>query len=212
MLEVSSVEEVESALAAGLSRRRFSETRPNRHSSRSHVLFSLVVEATNTITGVESRGKLTLVDLAGSERVNRSEVTGEELKEAAAINSSLSALGDVVSALIGSQPPVPYNTHKLTKLLSDSLGGNAKTVVVVTLSPEVADLPESHNSLQYATRVGKVQNTPRRSWADREVQRLRAEVEYWRAQAGLPEEVRQRWDLTDIVDAREDEEAQVESD
>jgi len=203
MLEVGSASELQGAVAAGMRRRRVAETALNRDSSRSHVVLSVVAEGANKHTGVHTRGKLTLVDLAGSERVKRSGAAGQQLKEAAAINQSLSALGDVVSALISGAPHVPYNNHKLTKLLSDGLGGNAKTIMLVCLSPEPADLPESHNSLQYAARVRKVQNGARLRSSSREVARLREQVEYWREQAGLPQALRESWDLREVTDERE---------
>ena len=74
-------------------------------------------------------GKLNLVDLAGSERQSKTGATGDRLKEATKINLSLSALGNVISALVdGSSTHVPYRDSKLTRLLQDSLGGNTKTV------------------------------------------------------------------------------------
>ena len=71
-------------------------------------------------------------------RVKKSGSTGEQLKEAQAINKSLSALGDVISALATEQPHIPYRNHKLTMLMSDSLGGTAKTLMCVTSSVFVA--------------------------------------------------------------------------
>ena len=70
-----------------------------------------------------------------------------------AINKSLSALGDVISALATEQQHIPYRNHKLTMLMSDSLGGNAKTLMFVNVSPTDGNLDETQNSLQYATRV-----------------------------------------------------------
>ena len=77
-----------------------------------------------------------------------------------AINKSLSALGDVISALATEQQHIPYRNHKLTMLMSDSLGGNAKTLMFVNVSPTDGNIDETQNSLQYATRVRtiKVQN------------------------------------------------------
>lgn len=76
-------------------------------------------------------------------RVKKSGSTGEQLKEAQAINKSLSALGDVISALASEQPHIPYRNHKLTMLMSDSLGGTAKTLMFVNVSPTDANIDET---------------------------------------------------------------------
>ena len=76
-------------------------------------------------------------------RVKKSGSTGEQLKEAQAINKSLRALGDVISALAGEQPHIPYRNHKLTMLMSDSLGGTAKTLMFVNVSPTDSNLDET---------------------------------------------------------------------
>jgi hypothetical protein len=116
------------------------------------------VKLTNRRTGTESIGKLTLVDLAGSERVDKSGATGEVLKEAQSINKSLSALGDVISALTSGQAHVPYRNHPLTMLMSDSLGGNSKTLMFVNCSPADYNSPESNSSLSFASRCRNVTN------------------------------------------------------
>lgn len=95
--------------------------------------------------------QLSFVDLAGSERIKKSGSAGKELKEAQSINKSLSALGDVIGALASGNQHIPYRNHKLTMLMSDSLGGNAKTLMFVNLSPAKSNLDESYNSLTYAT-------------------------------------------------------------
>jgi len=93
--------------------------------------------------------QLSFVDLAGSERVKKSGSTGSQLKEAQSINKSLSALADVISALSSGGQHTPYRNHKLTMLMSDSLGGNAKTLMFVNVSPAESNLDETHNSLMY---------------------------------------------------------------
>ena len=82
-------------------------------------------------------------------RVKKSGSTGEQLKEAQAINKSLSALGDVISALAGEQPHIPYRNHKLTMLMSDSLGGTAKTLMFVNVSPTDSNLDETQVGLAH---------------------------------------------------------------
>lgn len=95
--------------------------------------------------------QLSFVDLAGSERVKKSGSAGSQLKEAQSINKSLSALGDVISALSSSGQHIPYRNHKLTMLMSDSLGGNAKTLMFVNVSPAESNLDETYNSLMYVS-------------------------------------------------------------
>ena len=96
-----------------------------------------------------------MVDLAGSERVSKTGATADRLKEANAINKSLSALGNVISILGEGQGNkfVPYRDNKLTMLMKDSIGGNAKTLMFVNISPSDKSCDESNSSLQYAKRV-----------------------------------------------------------
>ena len=105
------------------------------------------------------RGKLSLVDLAGSERADKTGGNAERLKEGQSINKSLSALGDVMAALSeGGKAFVPYRNNKLTQLMQDSLGGNAKTLMFVNFSPADYNADETVTSLNFATRVKKVIN------------------------------------------------------
>lgn len=122
-------------------------------------------------------------------RVKKSGSTGEQLKEAQAINKSLSALGDVISALATSQGHIPYRNHKLTMLMSDSLGGNAKTLMFVNVSPTNTNLDETQNSLMYATRVRTIKNDASKNESSKEAVRIKKQIEHWKEQAGLkPEE------------------------
>uniref|UniRef100_A0A6U1FLY8 Kinesin motor domain-containing protein n=1 Tax=Tetraselmis chuii TaxID=63592 RepID=A0A6U1FLY8_9CHLO len=150
----------------------------NSESSRSHLIFTILLEHTNLTLGTRATSKLTFVDLAGSERVGRSGAINDKdrLDEARAINKSLSALGDVVAALTAGESFVPYRNHKLTQLMSDSLGGNAKTLMVVNVSPLASDAAETKNSLDYASRVKQVTNENSRSFETREIQKLKAEI------------------------------------
>jgi kinesin family member 17 len=108
------------------------------------------------------KGKLNLVDLAGSERANKTGATGETLKEATKINLSLSALGNVISALVdGKTKHVPYRDSKLTRLLQDSLGGNTKTLMIACVSPADYNYEETLSTLRYASRAKSIQNKPK---------------------------------------------------
>ena len=132
-------------------------TNMNEHSSRSHMMLSVFVQSTNKVTGVVYRGKLHMVDLAGSERVSKSEVSGERLKEAQNINKSLSALGDVVSALSQKNQHVPFRNSKLTFVLQDSLGGDSKVLMFVQCSPAEMNVNETICSLNFAQRARTVE-------------------------------------------------------
>ncbi|CDQ74576.1 unnamed protein product [Oncorhynchus mykiss] len=109
------------------------------------------------------RTKLQLVDLAGSECVGMSGVTGAALWETSCINRSLSALSDVLGALAEQRPHVPYRNSKLTHLLQDAIGGDAKLLVMLCVSPTQRYMTESLQSLGFGTRARQVQkDTPRR--------------------------------------------------
>lgn len=100
--------------------------------------------------------------MAGSERQSKTQATGTRLDEAKAINLSLSALGNVIKALVdGGSHHVPYRDSKLTRLLQDSLGGNTKTVMVAALSPADYNYEETLSTLHYANRAKAIKNKPR---------------------------------------------------
>jgi len=129
--------------AADNAARHTGATKMNAESSRSHLLFALQLTVVSRASKKTTFGKLSLIDLAGSERVGKTGATEERLKEAQAINKSLSALGNVISALSSGAAWVPYRDHKLTQLLQDSLGGNAKTLMFVNVSPSGYNLDET---------------------------------------------------------------------
>ncbi|KAJ8391492.1 hypothetical protein AAFF_G00088140 [Aldrovandia affinis] len=159
------VKEIEHVMNVGNQTRSIGATNMNEHSSRSHAIFVITVECSETGLDGENHirvGKLNLVDLAGSERQSKTGVRGERLKEATKINLSLSALGNVISALVdGKSTHIPYRDSKLTRLLQDSLGGNAKTIMVATLGPASYNYEETLTTLRYANRAKNIKNKPR---------------------------------------------------
>ncbi|KAK7235943.1 microtubule motor protein [Aureococcus anophagefferens] len=137
----------------------------NAGSSRSHAIFTIIVERAETdeVRGEHiTVGKLNLVDLAGSERQGKTGATGDRLKEATKINLSLSALGNVISALVdGKSQHIPYRDSKLTRLLQDSLGGNTKTVMCANCGPLGYNYDETVSTLRYANRAKNIKNKPK---------------------------------------------------
>ena len=158
-VEIESIEQAEAIFEEGLSHRKTRKTAMNEASSRSHLIFSIIVDSTNVNTQVRTIGKLSFVDLAGSEKSSKTGTTKEGQEEANAINMSLSALGNVISALSEGAKFIPYRNHVLTKVMKDSLGGTAKTLMFVNASPSVYNESETKNSLDYAQRVKKIKNT-----------------------------------------------------
>jgi kinesin family protein C2/C3 len=131
VVPVTCMQDVQRLMDKGKANRSVGATCMNEHSSRSHCILSVYTESRAVATGARAQGKLHLIDLAGSERVGRSGATGDRLKEAQNINQSLSALGDVVAALIAKQKHVPFRNSKLTFFLQDSLGGDSKALMFV---------------------------------------------------------------------------------
>jgi len=157
---ISSDEEVYQILSTGSRNRMVAATDMNEESSRSHCVLLVTVGQNNTQTGEKTGGKFTFVDLAGSEKIERSGVEGQSLKEAQHINKSLSALGNVIHALSSGAGHVPYRDSKLTRLLSDSIGGNSKTALLVTCSPSPLDSEETLSTLRFGRRAKTVKNKP----------------------------------------------------
>lgn len=157
--------EVEHVMNIGNQSRSVGFTNMNERSSRSHAIFGITVECSQEGPDGEDHirvGKLNMVDLAGSERQSKTGAKGKRLKEATKINLSLSALGNVISALVdGKSTHIPYRDSKLTRLLQDSLGGNAKTVMIATVGPSHKHFDETLATLRYASRAKNIKNKPR---------------------------------------------------
>ena len=175
-IAVRSVDELESVLRVGTKNRTVGATAMNQDSSRSHSIFTVTVECVGKEEGDATApanhdqgtgghirvGKLNFVDLAGSERQSKTQASGVRLKEATKINMSLSALGNVISALVdGKTSHVPYRDSKLTRMLQDSLGGNTKTVMCAAISPADYNFDETMSTLRYANRAKSIKNKPK---------------------------------------------------
>ncbi|KAJ1271424.1 hypothetical protein BS78_06G127600 [Paspalum vaginatum] len=157
ILPVKCAQDVLDLMKAGQRNRAVGSTALNERSSRSHSVLTVHVQGKEVISGSTLRGCLHLVDLAGSERVDKSEATGERLTEAKHINKSLSALGDVISALAQKSSHVPYRNSKLTQVLQDALGGQAKTLMFVHVNPETDSFSETMSTLKFAERVATIE-------------------------------------------------------
>ncbi|CAI5461218.1 unnamed protein product [Closterium sp. Yama58-4] len=162
---VSTADATYALFKRGSQNRRVGQTAMNMESSRSHSVFTIVVETQRRDdAGVMKRrnSRFNLVDLAGSERQKHSEAQGVRLKEAGSINKSLSALGNVIKALVdiaeGKVRHVPYRDSKLTFLLSDSLGGNSKCTLLAAVSPAERNMEETLSTLKFAQRAKLMHN------------------------------------------------------
>jgi hypothetical protein len=178
---VKTPQDIYTLMERGAQIRATGSTRLNELSSRSHAVFIIICEQSETKyvdengrevdedytrgQNVEVRqafkiGKLNLVDLAGSERVRFSGATGQRLEESKKINQSLSALGNVIAALIDTKgrQHIPYRDSKLTRLLEDSLGGNCKTTMMAMISPALEAFSESLSTLKFAHRAKSIKN------------------------------------------------------
>jgi hypothetical protein len=187
----SNFSEINELMTRGNKNRAVGATDMNEHSSRSHAIFMVTIEMSEKWEE-DGRthfkvGKLNLVDLAGSERQGKTGASGERLKEATKINLSLSALGNVIAALVdGKSSHIPYRDSKLTRLLQDSLGGNSRTIMVATIGPASFNWDETITTLRYASRAKKIKNKPKvnedpkdallRQYQE-EIERLRVELD-----------------------------------
>ena len=129
----------------------------NQESSRSHLILTIKLKGENKTTNETISSTLNLIDLAGSERISKSEVQGQQLKEAQNINKSLSYLGDVIAARASKASHVPYRNCKLTYLLQDALSGDSKCLMFVCANPCPENAGESLCSLNFASRVRNVE-------------------------------------------------------
>ncbi|KXZ48343.1 hypothetical protein GPECTOR_28g750 [Gonium pectorale] len=190
-------------IRTGMKHRHVGSHELNIESSRSHSIMTIVLHATPTDPsaadfGTPRIGKISFVDLAGSERLKDTKSEGAMLKETTNINKSLFVLGKVISALAerdsaGTSAHIPYRDSKLTKLLMDSLGGNALALMIACCSPASTAVEETLSTLSYATRAKNIQNRPTVQYDPKEAQiaNLRREIELLRQEnVYLREQVR----------------------
>ncbi|MQL90771.1 hypothetical protein Taro_023374 [Colocasia esculenta] len=164
---VCSVKDVNQLLLKGLENRRTGATSINAESSRSHCVFTCIIESRSKsiADGLNSLriSRINLVDLAGSERQKFTGAAGDRLKEAGNINRSLSQLGNLINILAevsqsGKQRHIPYRDSKLTFLLQESLGGNAKLAMICAISPSQSCKNETFSTLRFAKRAKAIKN------------------------------------------------------
>ncbi|GAA6088820.1 kinesin family member 5Aa [Tachysurus ichikawai] len=230
---VSSPEEVMDVIDEGKSNRHVAVTNMNEHSSRSHSIFLINIKQEHVETEQKLCGKLYLVDLAGSEKVSKTGAAGAVLDEAKNINKSLSALGNVISALAeGTKTHVPYRDSKMTRILQDSLGGNCRTTMFICCSPSGFNEAETKSTLMFGQRAKTIKNAAsinleltaeqwkRKYEKEKEknktlrdtIQRLETELKRWRNGEEVPETEQTSANMTKLENTDEclDNENEVE--
>ncbi|KAK5640171.1 hypothetical protein RI129_010982 [Pyrocoelia pectoralis] len=157
-IHVHNQSEAAQLLAMGSLNRHTGETKQNRYSSRSHAIFTLTCVVKNEIC--ETEAKLNLVDLAGSESVRKTGTEGSQFQEGININKGLFYVGRVINALTTNMVHVPYRQSMITTILQDSLSKRNFITLVACVSPDLQDVHETIQTLEFAQGTKKVKNKP----------------------------------------------------
>jgi len=209
IVAVKDYADIEARIEEGTMNRTVASTNMNATSSRAHTIVGITfVQKFQNAAGEDTTKSalINLVDLAGSERAESTGATGDRLKEGAAINLSLSSLGNVISALAdrseGKNVKVPFRDSVLTKLLKNALGGNSKTIMIAAVSPADINYEESLSTLRYADRAKQIKTkaTVNEDPTEKLIRELQEENEKLKAMLGG----NVKMDVNDLKD--EDEE------
>ena len=168
MRDLENMDQTNEVFEKGLGGRQVRKTLMNDESSRSHLIFAIIIESTNKMNGKKQIGKLSFIDLAGSERAAKTGNRGLRMIEGANINKSLLALGNCINMLHennskGQSNYIPFRDSKLTRLLKDSLGGNCRTVMIANIAPSSSNYEDTHNTLKYANRAKNIKTNVQRN-------------------------------------------------
>lgn len=207
--KVKNVDELHALLAYGKSNRVVRKTNMNSESSRSHAILSLVIETLTKIDGQDHvrSARLNMVDLAGSERAAKTGAEGAGFTEGVNINYELMILGNCIAALTTKGTHIPYRDSKLTMLLKDSLGGNARTMMIAALGPADYNFSETMSTLRYAERAKKIENKPKVNMDPKDALLLQLKEEL----AALEAQIQQKDQLSAQMGASDDVIAMMEA-
>ncbi|XP_072913805.1 kinesin-like protein klp-3 [Hemitrygon akajei] len=155
-IEVKTESDIKNVMQLGSKNRTVASTKMNSESSRSHLILMLWVNGVDSYSGAKYHGTLTLCDLAGSEQISQTEAAGQRLVEAAAINKSLAALGQVLVALKNNALHIPFKNSKLTRLLQPAFSRDAKVCIFINVNSNIENLGETLRTLQFGSSVQQV--------------------------------------------------------
>ncbi|CAL8070982.1 unnamed protein product [Calicophoron daubneyi] len=177
--------ELHEAFHLGVLNRQSTLLRDEAEAARTHLIITIFLTTTSRCAGTTYHGKLSIIEMAGSEKTNVG-LSEQAVKDIQMNSMIFAALGDVIASLTMSQSLVPYKNSKLTTLMEDSIGGNSKTLMFITVSPLEDDVEESIASLNYAARIKTISNHPKRKSNLDKVNKLKSTIDRLRRGEGTP--------------------------